>query len=562
MSATPPAAAIPDPARGTGPGFSAELLEQLKQHLPETVLASLRGTVATYERQLDTAGKQLETTRVELQYAQQKIQVLEEHLRQRRIAKYGPGSETLSDLQLELLEEEPGVSRLEVIAESEREALPPTQGQEEEKRERRPHPGRQTLPTHLPRVEKVIVCTPEQCVCGKCGGETTVIGYETSEILKVKPAEYFVEVSKREKRACKQKQCEEQGVKAAPLPTRIIPKSLVCDEIIIDTIVSKYGDHTPLYRQSVIDLRDFGVEISRTTRCGWVMTVGGILQPVVSAIRLELLASGYIQADETPVDVQTHDKRGKNHQAYLWQYGTPDGGAVFDFRMSRGREGPARFLDNFEGLLQTDDYIAYERGIGGPNLVHACCWSHGRRKFVDAVKLHRQDAASIHAVELIDALFAIDRQAREEKMDHAARHRLRLEKAPPLLDQIRQHFLATSKTVLPNSAAGKACSYTLGLWKELTCFLDHPRLELSNNLAENSMRPVATGRKNWIHIGSPLAGPKVAAILSVVESCRRLKVPVRDYLAKILPGLADTSIRRVAELTPAAWAARHTPANL
>jgi hypothetical protein len=287
-----------------------------------------------------------------------------------------------------------------------------------------------------------------------------------------------------------------------------------------------------------------------------------MLQPVVSAMRQELLAGSYIQADETPVDVQTHDKRGKNHRAYLWQYGTPGGGAVFDFRMSRGRAGPAQFLGNFEGILQTDDYIAYERGIGGPKMVHACCWSHARRHFVDAVKLNQQDAASIRAVELMDALFAIDREAREKKMNQAARHRLRQEKARPLLDQIEQHLLATSKTVLPKSAAGEACSYTLGLWKKLTCFLDHPQLELSNNLAENSMRPVATGRKNWIHIGSPQAGPRVAAILSVVESCRRLKLPVRDYLGKILPGLADTSIQRVAELTPAAWAARHTPDNL
>jgi transposase len=548
------------PATDPGSSFSAELLEQLKEHLPEALYASLRGTVATYEKQLDRTRGELDSTRGELQYARQKIQVLEEHLRRRRIAKYGPGSERLSDLQLQLLEEEPGVSRQEVAAESEREALPPTQ--EEKKRQRRPHPGRQTLPANLPRVEKIIACTPEQCVCGTCGGETTVIGYETSEVLKVKPVEYYVEVSKREKRACKQRQCEEQGVQAAPLPTRIIDKSLVCDEIIIDTIVSKYADHTPLYRQSVILLRDAGVEISRATMCGWVMTVGEMLQPVVSAMRQELLAGNYIQADETPVDVQTHDKRGKNHQAYLWQYGTPGGGAVFDFRMSRGREGPAQFLGNFEGILQTDDYIAYERGIGGPKMVHACCWSHARRRFVDAVKLNRQDAASISAVELMDALFAIDREAREEKMDQPARHRLRQEKARPLLDKIQQHLLATSKTVLPKSAVGEACSYTLGLWKKLTCFLEHPQLELSNNLAENSMRPVATGRKNWIHIGSQQAGPRVAAILSVVESCRRLKLPVRDYLAKILPGLAGTSIRRVAELTPAAWAARHTPGNL
>jgi transposase len=542
VSATPPAAAIP--ATGAGPSFPTELLEQLKEQIPEALFASLSGRLASYER--------------ELQYTRLKLQVLEEHLRLRRIAKYGPGSEKLSDLQLQLLEEEPGVSPQEVAAESEREGLPPVQ--EEKQRQRRPHPGRQTLPADLPRVEKVIACTPEQCVCGNCGKETVVIGYEVSEVLHVKPAEYFVEVSKREKRACKQ--CEEQGVEAAPLPARIIDKSLVSDQIIIDTIVSKYADHLPLYRQSAIFKRDLDLDISRATMCGWVMRVGEMLGPVVGAMRKELLAGSYIQADETPVDVQTHDKRGKNHQAYLWQYGTPGGGAVFDFRMSRGREGPAQFLGKFEGILQTDDYSAYERGIGGPKMVHAGCWSHARRYFVDAVKLNRQDAASVRAVQLMDELFAIDREAREAQMDHAARHQLRQAKAPPLLDQIREHILATSKTVLPKSAAGKACSYTLALWKKLTCFRDHPQLELSNNLVENSMRPVATGRKNWIHIGSQQAGPRVAAILSVVESCRRLKIPVRDYLGKILPGLADTPIQRVATLTPAAWAARHTPDNL
>jgi transposase len=202
-----PAAGLP--ATGTGHCFPAELLEQLKEQLPEALFAMLSGTVATYEKQLDT-------TRSELQYAQLKIQVLEEHLRLRRIAKYGPGSEKLSDLQLEMLEEEPGVSRQEVGAESEREPLPLVG---DEKKRKRPHPGRQALPAELPRVEKVIVCTPEQCACGNCGKETVVIGYEVSEVLKVKRAEYYVEVSKREKRACKQ--CEEQGVEAAPLPARI-----------------------------------------------------------------------------------------------------------------------------------------------------------------------------------------------------------------------------------------------------------------------------------------------------------------------------------------------------
>jgi hypothetical protein len=155
----------------------------------------------------------------------------------------------------------------------------------------------------------------------------------------------------------------------------------------------------------------------------------------------------------------------------------------------------------------------------------------------------------------MDKLFAIDARARDEKMDHAARHDLRQQEAPPLLEKIREQILAMSRNVLPKSAAGKACSYTLTLWKRLECFLDYPELELGNNLAENSMRGVALGRKNWIHIGSQQAGPRVAAILSVVESCRRLRIPVRDYLHEILPGLANRSIQSLEQLTPAAYAA-------
>jgi transposase len=526
----------PKSAPISAPFFSADLLEQLKAQLEPLLFAAVSVKFNSYE--------------YELQYAQMKVQVLEERLRQQRIAKYGPGSETLSNLQLELLDLEPGVSNAEVAAESEREALLCSP---DEKKERRKHPGRQTLPAHLPRVEKIVVCTPEQCKCGNCGADKTVIGYEVSEVLDVKPAEYFVQVTKREKRACKQ--CEEQGVSTAPLPVRIIEKSLVSDGIIIDTVVRKYADHNPLYRQSVILLRDAGIDIGRATQCGWVMTVGEMLMPVVGVMRRELLAGSYIQADETPVDVQMHDRRGKNHQSYLWQYGTPGAGTVFDFRMGRGREGPARFLDKFAGMLQTDGYAAYDRGVGSSKMVHAACWSHARRQFVDAIKLNKQDAASISIVELMDKLFAIDARARDEKMDHAARHDLRQQEAPPLLEKIREQILAMSRNVLPKSAAGKACSYTLTLWKRLECFLDYPELELSNNLAENSMRGVALGRKNWIHIGSQQAGPRVAAILSVVESCRRLRIPVRDYLHEILPGLANRSIQSLEQLTPAAYAA-------
>jgi transposase len=401
----------------------------------------------------------------------------------------------------------------------------------------------------LARVERILKCRPEQCVCKGCGKETVVIGYEESSQLDVEPAKYFVLVSKREKRACKS--CEEQGVVSAPLLPRIIEKCLVSDQIVIDTVVSKYCDHQPLYRQSRMLERDSGVELSRATLDGWVLKVGELLTPMASAMRQELLRGTYIQADETPVDVQMHEGRGKNHQAYLWQYSRPGGTVVFDFRLGRGRDGPKQFLGPFEGLLQTDGYAAYDQ-IGGPKIVHACCWSHSERYFSEAVKLSPQDPVARAIVARIDELFAIDAEARSQRLSLEARDVLRQQQSRPLLDEIRKQIEAARSGALPGGALAKACNYTLTLWNKLMRFLEYPELELSNNLAENSMRPVALGRRNWIHIGSAQAGPKIAAILSVVESCRRLKFPVRDYLAAVLPGLADCPIRRLPELTPAA----------
>jgi transposase len=346
-------------------------------------------------------------------------------------------------------------------------------------------------------------------------------------------------------------------VVSAPLPPRIIEKCLASDRIVIDTVVSKYCNHTPLHRQSVILERDIGLEISRATLDGWVLKVGELLVPMVAAMRRELITGSYIQADETPVDVQTREGQGKNHQAYLWQYSRPGGTVVFDFRLGRGRDGPKRFLGKFEGILQTDGYTAYDQ-IGGPNMVHAACWAHARRQFFEAVQLNPRDPVATPIVARMDELFAVDAEARRTVIGLTGRHAMRQERAKPLLDDIRSKIEEAQWIALPSSALSKACQYALTLWKKLTRFLEYPALELSTNLAENSMRPVALGRKNWMHIGSPHAGPKVAAILSIVESCRRLKLPVREYLAAVLPGLADRPIQRLPDLTPAAWVAQHS----
>ena len=482
----------------------------------------------------------------DLALAYLQIDSLKEQLRLQRIQFLGPRSETLSNLQLELLvEEEPGTTLDEVEAEAKREPIPNLPP-----RERKPHPGRQRLPEHLERVEEVIPCPSQQCA--QCGAETKVIGYDESEVLDVHPARYFVHVTKREKRACRC--CEQAPVVMPELAPRIVEKGLASDQVVVETVISKYCDHLPLYRQAEILEREAGLEIGRATLDGWVMRVGEMLDPIIGVMRKDLLKGSYLQADETTVPVQMHDKRGADHQAYLWQYGKPGGETVFDFRLGREREGPLKFLGGWEGILQTDGYQAYEN-IGGPKLVHIGCWSHARRKFVDAVKVHPKDGDALTMVVRMDALFLVDRQARELGMSAEQRLAYRREHSQPWAEEIREECLVLLKRVLPKSTLGQAVSYLLNQWTKLRRCFDYGEVELSNNLAENSMRPVALGRKNWLHVGSAQAGPKVAAIMSIIESCRRLGLSVKDYLLNVLPGLNRRKLSEVAQLTPARWAA-------
>ena len=403
---------------------------------------------------------QLSLVHQELHWAKLMIEKLKIELRQERIARFGPRSESLNDLQLSLLEQEPSVTADEVSAEAQRQPLAggePTVP-ESAKRKHKPHPGRQSLPAHLPRREEIILCAPAACACKSCGEQTTVIGYDESEQLDREPVCWFVRVIKREKRAGRQ--CDQRSVVAAPLPERIIAKGMASDRVVVDTIVNKYCDHLPLYRQEAIFLREAGVEISRTTLDGWVMHVGDLLQSIREAMRRDLLAGGYIQADETTVGVQTRDKSGSNHQAYMWQFGRPGGEAVFEFAMGRGRGVPAEFLGQWEGKLQTDGYIAYDK-TGGPKLVRYGCWAHARRYFVDAVKVNKDDAEAVNTVLRMDALFLVEREADKLGLTGEAKAEFRRAHGQAWLDEIRQRSTVLVPRVLPSSKMGKALTYLL-----------------------------------------------------------------------------------------------------
>jgi transposase len=482
--------------------------------------------------------------------------LLRELIRRFQLEKYGPRAEKLNDGQLTLLDAEPSVTAAEVAAEAELASaeLKPAAPRNPKNQN---HPGRIELPAHLPRREVIIPCPPHECVCGQCGQERPVIGYEVTEELDVEPAVYFVRQIKREKRGS---HClPEQGVATAPCPAKILPRSKLSNTFIVEALLQKYEEHKPIYRQCVSLERAAGVELSRETLTGSVLAAGALLQPVAEVLAKELRAGSYIQADETPVPCQSRSQQGKNHQAYLWEISRPGGPVVFYFRMSRGRAGPLEFLQGFSGVLQTDGYAAYDKL--GAGIIHAACAAHVRRQFHRAHELAPKDPVPVEILKMFAELYAIEAQAREQNYSTDQKLEARQRESAPRLAALKKRILEIAQSATPGTQLGKACKYALGQWTRLEVFLTHPEIEIDSNWCENAIRPLALGRRNWLHIGSAEAGPKVAAIASIIETCHRLEINARQYLSHVLPRLPEWPVNRIAELTPASWQAARSTAK-
>jgi transposase len=515
--------------------------------LPEPLRALVQSVLAERDQfcaEREAARQQRDDFGAEQRRLEQENKLLKERIRLLLLAKYGSKSEKLSDAQLSLLELEPGVTREEVAGEA-------AQPARSKKLPRRPAPhGRAPLPAHLPRVEEIVRVPEEQRHCPTCQCPKCCIGYDVSEVLDLKPVELFVRVIKTEKLACPSH--PENGVTSAPAPARIVPGGKLSDAFLIDVLLKKYQLHQPLYRQSEAWWRDTQVEVSRSTLCDGVMAIGQWLLLVNAAQRDELFQRNYLQADETPVGVQSPDVKGRNHQAWQWQYSAPGGPVVFDFQMSRSRAGPQNFLKGYRGVLHTDAYGGYDASVV-EGIIHAACWAHVRRKFRDALKLDPADKDAVDVLQRISRLYEIERQAREQNLDAATRLQLRQQHSVTEVSALKTRMQAIRQAALPGSQIAKACDYALRIWARLEVFLTHGAVEVDTNLAENAMRPLALGRKNWLHIGDEKAGPKIAAILSVLATCERLGIDAREYLLDVLPRLGRATTGAVAGLTPQAW---------
>ena len=299
--------------------------------------------------------------------------------------------------------------------------------------------------------------------------------------------------------------------------------------------------HLPYYRQSSI-LRRNDVDLSDSTIGRYVLEAADTLVPVVVGMCDEILSSGYIQADETTLPVlKTEKAKPGAHRAYLWAYGIPRSTVVFDYRDSRSGRHPTEFLERFRGIVQTDRYGGYNAIRKREDILDVACWSHARRKFVDAESSAGRRVKPV--LELIARLFGIEKHAREHEISHEARAALRREHAIPVLKEIRATVRGLLPSVRPKSPIGKAVDYALMHWEALEVYVEFGQVEIDTNLLENSIRPGAIGRKNYLFAGSETGAEAAATIYSITETCRRIGLNPYDYLVEIFRRLARVEIK-------------------
>ena len=480
---------------------------------------------------------------------QQQLERLRRHMFGRRSEKFNPAQMALFDqLAQELTSQAAAAAPAEtpVATTTEPSATAATPS-----RKTRGAHGRALLPEHLPH-ERIEYHPPQaQQQCSACGQAKQVIGEEVTQELDYVTASIVVRDHARIKYACRQ--CEAE-VSIGEAPARPIDKGLPGPGLLAQVLTSKYADHLPLNRQEGVFARQ-GVDISRSTMCGWVRDSAALLNPIVIELKREVLNSKKIHTDDTTVPVQD-ESRTQTRRAYLWVYIGDQGDVVFDFTPTRSRDGPLKFLGKYEGYLQADAYKGYDEVFRACAVIEVACWAHARRYFYDA---RTSDAARAHQMlALIGRLYDVERQAKEQALDADGIRQLRQERSQPILDEIGRCLEQWSVQVLPKSPLGEAVTYARGQWQALTRYVADGDLDIDNNAAERALRMVAIGRKNWLFAGSDAGGERAAIIYSLVASCKLAGIDPFAYLRDVLDRISTHPASRIAELTPRGWKAFRT----
>ncbi len=473
----------------------------------------------------------------ELQALKDELQSLKEQLAQLKRMIFGSKRERF------IAQENPNQLTLFDLSDAEEEEVE-TQTQEvsytRKTKKKKKKAIRTELPPHLPRKEERI--EPENIPEG-----AKKIGEAITELLEYVPAQLFVRRIIRPKYLIPTTG-EKTHIAIAELPSLPIPKSNAGAGLLAHILVSKFVDHLPFYRQRQIFKRQ-QIHLAESTINGWFVASSRLLSILYQTLREKLLETDYLMADETTIQVLTKDKPGSSHKGFHWVYADPVRRLVlFDYRKGRSKEGPNEILQHYTGFLQTDGYAAYTNLATQGKITLLACMAHARRKFENAQE--NDEVRSHQMLRMIQRLYAIERRAKAEEMDVEQIKALRQKEAVPVLNEIETWLYEEVHKVAPKSAIGKAISYTLSLWTRLKRYVEDGRFRIDNNLIENSIRPVALGRKNYLFAGSHEAAQRAAMFYSFFATCKINQVDPFQWLKETLETINDHPANKLYELLP------------
>ncbi|HET6593022.1 MAG TPA: IS66 family transposase [Xanthomonadales bacterium] len=479
----------------------------------------------------------------ELKYRDVLIEKLKHQLVGLRRQQFGSRSESLDQLELTLEEEE--IAR---ASEEPAEQTAPAPAGEKCRPKRRP------LPDHLQRNETVLLAGDS---CASCGGRLKQLGQDVTEELEYVPGRFVVNRIVRPRMVCAC--CE--TFHQAELPSRPIERGRPGPGLLAHVLVNKYADHSPLYRQSQIFSRE-GIDLDRSTLADWVGKSTALLEPLADAVARHVLKGQALFADDTPVKLLAPGS-GKTRTARLWAYvrderpwaGEAHPAAWYQFSRDRKGARPREHLANYTGFMHADGYAGFNELYRRGDVQEVACMAHIRRKFVD-VQQSQGSAIAEEAIKRIAELYGFEKEVRGQPPDERARIRQR--KSKPVFDDLEAWLHVQLARISGKSPLAEAIRYALVRMKKLRPWLDHGFLELDNNTAERSMRPIGLGRKNYLFMGSEGGGKAAAIAYTLVETAKLNGVDPQAWLTDVLGRIADHKITRIDELLP--WHHPQAPA--
>lgn len=468
-----------------------------------------------------------------------RVEDLEQQLQSLLRGKYGPKTESISPDQLRLFQvgeqqpEEPGEEAEQVVVQP---------GKRSQRK-----PGKE-----LPRQRIEHEPSEAELVCS-CGERKMRIGEEVTERLDYVPSSVLINEHVRGKYACKKCQAE---VVIGPKPKQTIERGFVEAGMLAYIATSKYADHLPLHRLESIIKRQ-GATISRSTMCDWLIAAGKNLSGLHNLMVKRVLNSRVIWTDDTPVKMQDRELEKKLRETRLWTYLGDESNpyVVFDFTKSRKRDGPAQFLKGYKGYLQADAFAGYDCIFAGGEVTEVACMAHVRRKFFEAQTSSKE---AQHALAIIQELYVIEKETKE--LEASRRQEIRETKSSPLLQEFKIWLDRERLVALPKSPLGKAVMYALNNWEALNRFLEDGNLTIDNNRAENALRKIAIGRKNWLFVGSESGGKTASIFASIVASCIRHSLDPFAYLKDVFTQLSANPNVDLETLLPDQWRPKQTSA--